>query len=316
MRIEIIKNEGEAKYVHGTLLDVGHTSHKYWGDPLNRNRFDGFVRYMEGREDADFGFILRKHFLIQFLDIFYNRTGYTDTDSWKTKDMYGDPLIGMTFGDTQYGIVFDENDISQMITYLREKYATFYTPERKGPCYIDYHSLAKQRQQRDGKKIWISSCPSFRNDEFNKMVEARRAAKKYSLKQFEKDLGIKHLDLPWELSRDESEKVMNYCMNDVICSEALMREKERLEEQEAIEGLRTLYYAVATRHERALRHLDECLNEDRDWPETSYMLEYIRKRVETADDNVECLCKENDTLRNQVENLKDLIDKIHEETDI
>lgn len=118
-----------------------------WGDPVNRDCFYGFVKYMEGREDVDFDFILRKWFLIQFLDIFYNRTGYTDTDAWKTKDMYGDPLIGMTFGDIQYRIVFEERDISQMITYLRETYATFYTPDRKGPCYIDYHSLAKQRHE-------------------------------------------------------------------------------------------------------------------------------------------------------------------------
>lgn len=93
--------------------------------------------------------------------------------------------------------------------------------------------------------------------------------------------------------------------------------------QETLEGLRTLYYAVATRHERALRRLDECLNDDRDWPETSYMLEYIRKRVETADKKVEYLCKESDDLRNQVlqkeiqvQNLKDLINQIHEESDI
>lgn len=98
---------------------------------------------------------------------------------------------------------------------------------------------------------------------------------------------------------------------------------EEFKPSDVIEGLRTLYYAVATRHERALRRLDECLNDDRDWPETSYMLEYIRKRVETADENVEYLCKESDDLRNQVlqkeiqvQNLKDLINQIHEESDI
>lgn len=148
MRIEIIKNEREEKYVNGVMLDVGHTNRKYWGDPFNRDCFYGFVKYMEGREDVDFEFILRKRFLIQFLDIFYrNRTGYTDTDAWKTKDMHGDPLIGMGFGDTQYRIVFEERDISQMIDYLREKYATFYTPDRKGSGYINYHSLAKRRHE-------------------------------------------------------------------------------------------------------------------------------------------------------------------------
>lgn len=145
MRIEIVKNEPREKYVHGTKLDVGYTTSKYWGGTHNRNCFDGFVKDLEGKADVEFDFILHKSFLIRFLDIFYNRTGYTDTDTWKTKDMYGDPLIGMTFGDTQYRITINENDISQIIAYLREKYATFYTPERKGPCYIDYRSLAKQR---------------------------------------------------------------------------------------------------------------------------------------------------------------------------
>lgn len=163
MKIEIIKNEREEKCVHGVMLDAGHTSSKYWGDPYNRDCFGGFVRYMEGREDSDFEFILRKSFLIKFLDVFYNRTGYTDTDTWKTKDMHGDPLIGMAFGDTQYRIVFEERDISQMITYLREKYATFYTPERKGPCYIDYHSLAKQRDTAAKRRNDIlQMCQPFR----------------------------------------------------------------------------------------------------------------------------------------------------------
>ena len=306
MRIEIVKNERRDKYVNGTWLDVGHTSNKYWGNPLNSDCFNEFLRYMEGREDADFEFILRKHFLIQFLDIFYNRTGYTDTDSWKTKDMYGDPLIGMTFGDTQYRIVFDENDISQMITYLREKYATFYTPERKGPCYIDYHSLAKQRRQRDGKKIWISSCPSFRDDEFHRMVEARKAAKKYSLKQFEKDLGIKHLDLPWELDRDESEKVMNYCMNDVICSKELMRENERIEGKEALEAIRDIYDELDCPGEAQWRRMN---NYDLDDVPIDHMRDYIINNYKYFRDLSEFVGDQN-------KKLKDLINHINEETDI
>lgn len=217
--------------------------------------------------------------------------------------------------------------IEEAITWLREECDIFYTP---GMTWKDlkYKLTSKAcekeygtddiwtmfprcivRPRTCGKKIWISSNPSFRNDAFNRMVEAERAARKYTLKEFEKEL-------PWNLSRDEAEKVMNYCMNDVICTEKLYREKQRIEGQEAIEGLRTLYYAVATRHERALRRLDECANDDRDWPETSYMLEYIRKRVETAESNIEYLCKENDSLRNQVANLKDLINQIHEESDI
>lgn len=85
------------------------------------------------------------------------------------------------------------------------------------------------------------------------------------------------------------------------------------EEKEALEALRTLYYDVATHHERALKRLTDY---DVDWPETSYMVEYIRKRFKTAEENVEYLCKENDELRNQVQNLKDLINQIHEESDI
>ncbi len=214
---------------------------------------------------------------------------------------------------------YDSNAVEEAITWLREECDIFYTPgmtwedlkykipdkaaeKEYGTTDIrEMYPCCVIRPRCCGKKIWISSNPSFRDDAFHRMVEAEKAAKKYSLKEFE---------------RDDAEKVMNYCMNDVICSEALMREKERIDGQEAIEGLRTLYYAIATRHERALRRLDECLNDDRDWPETSYMLEYIRKRVETADENIEYLCKENDSLRNQVANLKDLINQIHEESDI
>lgn len=224
--------------------------------------------------------------------------------------------------------------VEEAITWLREECDIFYQPGLKwedlkyklpdkaaekefGTTDIrEMYPACLIRPRCCGKKIWISSNPSFRDDAFHKMVEAERAAKKYTLKQFEKDLGLLNLDLPWELNRDEAEKVMNYCMNDVIATEELYREKQRIDGQEAIEGLRTLYYAVATRHERALRRLDECLGGDRDWPETTYMLEYIRKRVETADENVEYLCKENDDLRNQVTNLKDLINQIHEESDI
>lgn len=221
--------------------------------------------------------------------------------------------------------------VEDAITWLREECDIFYQPGLKwddlkykmplkaaeneyGTTDIRemYPGCVLMKPRACGKTFWISSCPSFRDDEFHRMVEAERAAKKYSLKQFEKDLGIKHLDLPWELSRDEAEKVMNYCMNDVIATRELMREKERLDGKEALEGLRTLYYAVATRHERAMKRLDECLADDRDWPETSYMLEYIRKRVETA----EYLCKENDDLRDRAANLKDLINHINEETDI
>ncbi len=85
------------------------------------------------------------------------------------------------------------------------------------------------------------------------------------------------------------------------------------EEKEALEALCTLYYDVATRHERSLMRLDD---PSADWPKTSYMVEYIRKRAKTAEENVEYLCKENDDLRNQVQNLKDLINRIHEDSDI
>ena len=85
------------------------------------------------------------------------------------------------------------------------------------------------------------------------------------------------------------------------------------EEKEALEALRTLYYDVATCYERTLKRLNDY---DVNWPETSYMVEHIRKRVKTAEENVEYLCKENDDLRNQVQNLKDLINRIHEDSDI
>ena len=185
MRIEIVKNERKEKCIHGTLLDVGHTNRKYWGDPFNRNCFNEFVKDREGKEDVDFDFIIRKSFLIQFLDIFYNRTGYTDTDSWKTKDLFADlPLIGMTFGDTQYRIVVDEKDISQMITYLREKYATFYTPDRKRSCYIDYHSLAKQRDTAAKRRNDIlQMCQPFKC-----LTETQRLQKEN--KELKEEIGI------------------------------------------------------------------------------------------------------------------------------
>lgn len=85
------------------------------------------------------------------------------------------------------------------------------------------------------------------------------------------------------------------------------------DDKEALEALRTLYYDIATRHERALERLDD---PDVDWPGTSYMVEYIRKRFKTAEENVQYLCKENDDLQNQVRNLKDLINQIHEDSDI
>lgn len=229
---------------------------------------------------------------------------------------------------------FGNECLEEAITWLREECDIFYTP---GMTWEDLkYKMPLKAAEKEygttdiremypgciirprccGKKIWISSNPGFRDDAFHRMVDAERAARKYALKEYEKGVGFKYPRLPWDLSRDEAEKAMNYCMNDVICTEELMREKQRIDGQEAIEGLRTLYYAVATRHERALQHLDECLDGDRDWPETSYMLEYIRKRVETADENIEYLCKENDELRNQVQNLKDLINRIHGDSDI
>ena len=210
--------------------------------------------------------------------------------------------------------------IEEAITWLREECDIFYQPGLKWDD-LKYKMPLKAaekefgttdiremypgciiRPRACGKKLWISSEPCFRRDEFDAYVDGYRYLLKANI-----DRGA----VGWD--KDEA---MNYCMNDVIITEQLMRKKKELEGQEAIEGLRTLYYAVATRHERALRHLDECLNDDRDWPETSYMLEYIRKMVETADENIEYLCKENDSLRNQVANLKDLINQIHEESDI
>lgn len=219
--------------------------------------------------------------------------------------------------------------IEEAITWLREECDIFYTP---GLTWDDlkYKLPDKACEKEFGTTDIREMYPECR------ILCPRGGSKtQRSMKQFERALGLKPIKMPWEKdeksrkiwissapcfhddawTRREKEKVMNYCMNDVICSEALMPKKEWLEGKEALEGLRTLYYAVATKHERALRRLDECLNDDRGWPETSYMLEYIRKRVETAEENVEYLCKENDSLRDQVANLKDLINHIHEETE-
>lgn len=234
--------------------------------------------------------------------------------------------------DGESYMAFGNECLEEAITWLREECDIFYTMGMKwedlkhkmplkaaekeyGTTDIrEMYPCCLIRPRACGKKIWISSCPSFRDDAFHRMVEARRAARKYTLKEFEKDLDLKPLDLPWDLSRDEQEKVMNYCMNDVICSEELMREKQRIDGQAALEGLRTLYYAVSTNHERRKMHLDECLDGDRNWPETSHMLEYIRKRIETADGNVMYFAKLKDDLQKQVTNLKDLINQIHEES--
>lgn len=239
-------------------------------------------------------------------------------------------IIKRRCGDGLTTTFYEPVAIEEAITWLREGCDIFYTP---GLTWDDLKyklpdkACEKEFGTTDIREMypgWWMLCP-------------RGGSKtQRSMKQFERELGLKPIKMPWEKdeksrkiwissapcfrtdawTRREKEQIMNYCMNDVICSEALMREKERLDGKEAIEGLRTLYYAVATKHERALRHLDECVSDDRDWPETSYMLEYIRKRVETADENVEYLCKENDTLRDQVANLKDLINRINEETDI
>lgn len=323
MLIQVKRVRKNYVYGHGVRLEVGDSSSYSWGRRDHSMHFADFV-YRHSGDPANNCYwenqIFSKGFLIKLLDIYYDVTGYSDTDAFKTRDEDSNAVIGVSEDTLDYNYSYritlsgEGTDISQMIDYLREKFGFFYSPKRQ-TRYIDYKSLGGKRHP--GKKIWISSNPSFRNDAFNRMVEAEKAARKYSLKQFEKDLDLApNLDLPWDLSRDEAEKVMNYCMNDVIATQELMREKQRIEGQEAIESIRMLYYTVATKYERELLRLDECLAQTRDWPETSYMLKYIQKRVETADSNVDYFAKMKDELQKQVNTLKDLINQIHEESDI
>lgn len=123
--------------------------------------------------------------------------------------------------------------------------------------------------------------------------------------------GLDWADLKYKLTSKACEKEYGTADIREMYPKCLVKAPD--EEREALEALRTLYYDVATHHERALKRLTDY---DVDWPETSYMVEYIRKRFETAEENVEYLCKENDELRNQIQNLKDLINQIHEDSDI
>ncbi|MBO7366733.1 MAG: hypothetical protein J6U28_08575 [Bacteroidales bacterium] len=192
---------------------------------------------------------------------------------------------------------YDSRAVEEAIAWLREECDIFYTPGLKWED-LKYKLTSKACEKEYGTTDIREMYPRC-------LVSPRGCGK--SRAQFE----AWRRELPW--TAEEREKIMNYCMNDVICTKELAREKERIDGKEALEALRTLYYGVATRHERALKRLNDY---DVNWPETSYMVEYIRKRVETADENIEYLCKENDNLRNQVQNLKDLINKIHEDSDI
>lgn len=173
---------------------------------------------------------------------------------------------------------FGNEHLEEAITYLREECDIFYTPGLKWED-LKYKLTSKACEKEYGTADIREMYPSC-------LVSPRGCGK--SRAQFEawrRELDLHPIkDLPWTT-----------------------------DEKEALEALRTLYYGVATRHERALKRLNDY---DVNWPETSYMVEYIRKRVETADENIEYLCKENDNLRNQIQNLKDLINQIHEDSDI
>lgn len=175
---------------------------------------------------------------------------------------------------------FSKSRVPDAITYLREECDIFYTPG------LDWKDLKYKLTSRACEKEYGTADI---REMYPKCLVSPRGGSK-SRAQFgawRRELVLHPIeDLPW--TADEKDK-------------------------EALEALRTLYYGVATRHERALKRLDDyAVN----WPGTSYMVEYIRRRVEKADENVEYLCKENDDLRNQVQNLKDLINQIHEDSDI
>lgn len=192
---------------------------------------------------------------------------------------------------------FGKSRVADAITYLREECDIFYAPSMDWDD-LKYKLTSKACEKEYGTADIREICPKC-------LVSPRGGSK--SRAQFEawrRELGLHVIeDLPW--TADEKKKLMNYCMNDVICTRELEREKERIDGKEALEALRTLYYDVATCYERTLKGLAD---PDVDWPETSYMVEYIRKRVKVAEENVEYLCKEDKKIDSYEATLSEIAD--------
>lgn len=186
---------------------------------------------------------------------------------------------------------YESAAIEEAITWLREECDIFYTPGLKWED-LKYKIPDKAAEKEFGttdiremypcclirprvccKKIWISSCPSFR-------VEARRA---------------------------DAEKVMNYCMNDVICTKELMREKERLDGKEALEAIRDIYDELDCPGEAQWRRINGY--DTIDEVPTLHMRDYIINKYKYFRDLSEFAGEQN-------RKLKDLINQINEETDI
>lgn len=254
--------------------------------------------------------------VIEGLNTFYkkdeeNKNGDHPPFGWRMGySKYACRFFNIKTRDGKSYETFENECLEEAITWLREECDIFYTPGMKwedlkykipdkaaekefGTTDIRemYPCCILMRPRACGKKLWISSNPSFRDDAFHRMVEAERAARKYSLKEFE---------------RDDAEKVMNYCMNDVICSEALMREKERIDGKEALEALRDIYMELDCPGEASFRRWHDL---DIDDVSIEHMKDYIKGKAKFYKDLSEKTGEDNQTLRN-------LINQIHEESDI
>lgn len=144
MLIQVNRVRKSYVYAHGVRLETGDSSSYCWGRVNHSMHFDDFVCRHKGDPANNCYWenqIFSKEFLIKLLDIYYDVTGYSDTVICVCEDTID---YNHAYRITLSG---EGTDISQMIDYLREKYATFYTPDRKRSCYIDYHSLAKQRRE-------------------------------------------------------------------------------------------------------------------------------------------------------------------------
>lgn len=209
---------------------------------------------------------------------------------------------------------YDSHAVEEAITWLREECDIFYTPGMKwadlkykipdkaavkefGTTDIRemYPECKLLKSRGGGKKLWISSCPSFRDDAFHRMLEASK---------FEKECRAFWMNTTFD---QEREKVMNYCMNDVICTEALMREKERLDGKEALEAIRDIYDELDCPGEAQWRRMNgyDAIDE----VPTLHMRDYIINKYKYFRDLSEFAWEQN-------KKLKDLINQIHEDSDV
>ena len=140
------------------------------------------------------------------------------------------------------------------------------------------------------------------------MVDAERAVKRDAFDAYVD--GYRYLlkaDIHKGAVGWDMDKAMDYCLNDVIITEQLMRKKKELEGQEALEALRDIYDELDCPGEAQWRRMNgyDAIYE----VPALHMRDYIINKYKYFRDLSELAWEQN-------KKLKDLINHINEETDI